>query len=143
MTYGNMDKAFNVLLRGGPLIAAHKGRYLKAPDGLSIEPGAFVSALEFASGASASVIGKPSSTFFETVIDSFGLAESSTGDFIMIGDDVVDDALAAKQLGLISVLVQSGKYLPGDETKYKNSPDFVCKDFEHFVTMYLNTKSHL
>ncbi len=43
-------------------------RYYETADGLSLGAGAFVSALEFASGRTADVIGKPSPLFFRTVL---------------------------------------------------------------------------
>lgn len=52
-----MNEAFRVLLDGGELIALHEARYFAVDDGLNIGPGAFVKALEFAAGISASVIG--------------------------------------------------------------------------------------
>ena len=52
-----------------PLIALHKARYLEASDNaLSLGPGPFVHALEDAARTSATVVGKPTRAFFETVL---------------------------------------------------------------------------
>lgn len=52
-----------------PLVALHKARYLEASDhALSLGPGPFVTALEDATRTSATVVGKPTRTFFETVL---------------------------------------------------------------------------
>ena len=52
-----------------PLIALHKARYLEASDhALSLGPGPFVHALEDAARTSATVVGKPTRGFFESVL---------------------------------------------------------------------------
>ena len=46
-------------------------------------PGPFVSALEFASGKKAEVVGKPESTFFNSVLKEIGFDATEV---VMIGD---------------------------------------------------------
>ena len=52
-------------------------------DGLALGPGAFVSALEYASGRVPELIGKPEPRFFEEVIEGFRCSKEAT---VMIGD---------------------------------------------------------
>jgi ribonucleotide monophosphatase NagD (HAD superfamily) len=89
------------------VIALHKGRYHESPSGLILDSGAFVAALEHATGKQAIVVGKPSQTFFELASDSFGCKPE---DLIMVGDDIINDIKGAQQMGIHSVLVQTGKY---------------------------------
>lgn len=72
-----------LVLSGGELIAIHKTRYYKRPDGLALGPGPFVTALEFASGKAASVVGKPDKLFYESVQQQLNCPMSET---VMIGD---------------------------------------------------------
>lgn len=65
------------------LIAVHKARYYKRTDGLSLGPGPFVEALEYASGKTATVVGKPQLEFFQSVLQEFSCSAEQT---VMIGD---------------------------------------------------------
>lgn len=145
-----------------PLIALHKARYIQAFDrALSLGPGPFVAALEEASGTRALVVGKPTKLFFETVIKSFrdGTAAEMTKDAAMtdggeggnigdggggriavIGDDVSADlGEGAIELGLWRVLVKTGKYRAGDESREgAYPPDEVCESFADFVDRFLD-----
>lgn len=72
-----------LVLGGAKLIAIHKTRYYKRPDGLALGPGPFVTALEFASGKQADVVGKPDRLFYEAVQSQLKCPLSET---VMIGD---------------------------------------------------------
>jgi ribonucleotide monophosphatase NagD (HAD superfamily) len=72
-----------ILMNGAELIAVHKGRYYSRGDGLALGPGPFVSALEFATGKTASVMGKPEKKFFLSALKGLNCKPHET---IMIGD---------------------------------------------------------
>eukprot|EP00192_Tetraselmis_astigmatica_P021426 CAMPEP_0117692164 /NCGR_PEP_ID=MMETSP0804-20121206/26161_1 /TAXON_ID=1074897 /ORGANISM="Tetraselmis astigmatica, Strain CCMP880" /LENGTH=262 /DNA_ID=CAMNT_0005505553 /DNA_START=108 /DNA_END=896 /DNA_ORIENTATION=+ len=124
-TYDRMNAAFRLLMDGAELIGVHKGRYLKAVDGLALGPGPYVSALEFASGKVATVVGKPAEAFFRMALGDLCAPEEA----VMIGDDAKDDIGGAKAAGLQALLVQTGKYMAGDEGRFGFSPDAVVEDF--------------
>ena len=98
---------------------------------LSLGPGGFVTCLEQASGCPpAIVMGKPSREFFhsalwqdENDVQSDDESSSSSSSFsarhvCMVGDDIVQDIEGAQRAGIgTTVLVQTGKYQEGDETK--------------------------
>jgi len=98
------------------LIAIHRAKYFKDKDhDLSLGPGGFVSLLEDAAGVTAKVVGKPSLAFFQSAIKSMGV---SAHEAVMIGDDIVSDIGGALSAGLgAAILVRTGKYLQGDESK--------------------------
>jgi ribonucleotide monophosphatase NagD (HAD superfamily) len=78
-----------------------------AAGGLALGPGAFVAALKHASGVPAHVVGKPSRTFFETVIADFGFESvpEEVRKIVIIGDDIEADlGGGALELGLWRVL---------------------------------------
>ncbi|KAI8999661.1 hypothetical protein BC832DRAFT_594540 [Gaertneriomyces semiglobifer] len=77
--------------------------------GGSVYPGAFVSALECATGRTAEVIGKPSLSFFRSALNELQLPADQV---TMIGDDVGDVALGAMQCGMLGLLVRTGKWRP-------------------------------
>ena len=97
----------NQVLDGAEIIALHKGRYHEGPSGLVLDSGAFVAALEHATGKQATLVGKPTQTFFNLASHSFGCKPE---DLIMVGDDLINDIKGAQQMGMHSVLVQTGKY---------------------------------
>lgn len=151
--YVALNTAFRVLMgehhtqRGlprsdRPLIATHRSRYLGDADGaLSLGPGPFVAALENATGKTAESVGKPERKFFELVLGSFGPdLRDQEGLVAVIGDDVQNDlGDGAVELGFWRVLVRTGKYRDGDETKEGiKPPDEVCDSFDSFVESLLD-----
>ncbi|THH02230.1 hypothetical protein EW026_g638 [Hermanssonia centrifuga] len=78
-TYEHLNTAFRILLSTPPkpLIATHRAKYIP---------------LEAATGVQAEVVGKPSRTFFEMVIDDFAEDELlPEGRIAIVGDDVETD----------------------------------------------------
>lgn len=78
-----MDGIGRLLLDGARLIAIHKTRYYKKPDGLALGPGPFVTALEYASGKKAEVMGKPDKHFYQSAQKELNCPMDET---VMIGD---------------------------------------------------------
>ncbi|KAG1840246.1 HAD-like domain-containing protein [Suillus subluteus] len=125
-----------------PLIALHKARYIESSGhGLALGPGPFVAALENATEREAEVLGKPSKGFFQTVIESLDCeSHDSEGCIAVIGDDVQADlGGGAIELCLWRILVKTGKYRPGDESKVGvHPPDEVYDSFADFVDSLLS-----
>ena len=122
-TYENMNKAFRLLETGYPLIAMGMNRYFREKDGLSLDAGPFIVALEYAANTKAVVIGKPSPEFFKTALQSVNCKAENA---VMIGDDVEADVIGALDAGLQGILVKTGKYKNGDEEKIKGRA--LCLD---------------
>ncbi|GAB1301874.1 Haloacid dehalogenase-like hydrolase domain-containing protein 2 [Apodemus speciosus] len=119
-----------LLLEGAPLIAIHKARYYKRKDGLALGPGPFVTALEYATDTKATVVGKPEKTFFlEALRDTDCVPEEA----VMIGDDCRDDVDGAQNIGMLGILVKTGKYKAADEEKINPPPYLTCESFPHAV----------
>jgi HAD superfamily hydrolase (TIGR01458 family) len=113
-SYRNLNKAFRLLMEGAPLLAMGNNRYFREPDGLSLDVGPFLAALEYASGVHPMVFGKPSRDFFATAVASLRCAPS-----LVVMDDAWTDVEGAIASGLQGVLVQTGKYRPGDEGRIR------------------------
>ena len=79
--------------------------------GITLDAGAFVALLEFASRKKSILIGKPSKTFYETVLHDLGFPPAQIA---MIGDDIESDIKGAAALGINTVLVKTGKFRPQD-----------------------------
>ena len=63
-TYERLNEAFRHLDAGAEFLAMGDNRYFREDDGMSLDIGPFVHALEYACGKQAKILGKPSQTFF-------------------------------------------------------------------------------
>jgi HAD superfamily hydrolase (TIGR01458 family) len=104
--YDNLNRVFRMIRDGGEIIAFQKNRYWLTTDGLVMDAGAFIAALEFATGQTARVFGKPSRRFFEEACASLRLPPERV---TMIGDDFTVDIAGAAAAGLQTVFVRTGK----------------------------------
>ncbi|WML67272.1 MAG: hypothetical protein METHP_00784 [Methanoregula sp. SKADARSKE-2] len=107
ITYESMNAAFRSLMNGAELIALERDRYWMAADGLSLSAGPFVSALEYATGKTAVVVGKPSKDFFALALEEMGLEPEEVA---MIGDDISTDIGGSQETGMTGILVRTGKF---------------------------------
>jgi HAD superfamily hydrolase (TIGR01458 family) len=105
--YDVLNRAFRQVMDGAELIALQKNRYWMRADGLSLDVGPFVAAIEFATGREAYVVGKPARGFFDQVLAAIGV---DAGAAAMVGDDIESDIGGALGAGLAAILVRTGKY---------------------------------
>ncbi|XP_048464869.1 phospholysine phosphohistidine inorganic pyrophosphate phosphatase isoform X2 [Rhincodon typus] len=108
-SYKNLNEAFQVLigLEKPVLLSLGRGRYYKETDGMKLDVGAYMKALEYACDIKAEVIGKPAKMFFLSALSDMDLEPDQV---IMIGDDIVNDVGGAQQCGMKAVQVRTGKY---------------------------------
>jgi HAD superfamily hydrolase (TIGR01458 family) len=104
--YDVLNRAFRLVMDGAELVALQRNRYWLTPDGLSLDVGPFVAALEYATARAAHVVGKPAPAFFHTILQTVG---ASAAEAAMVGDDVESDVGGAQRAGLAGVLVRTGK----------------------------------
>jgi len=100
-----LNGIFRAMMDGAELVALQHNRYWRRADGLSLDVGAYVAALEYASGREAVTVGKPARAFFLAAMADMGLERG-----VMVGDDVEADFGGAMAAGLPGVLVRTGKY---------------------------------
>ncbi|MBK8182238.1 MAG: TIGR01458 family HAD-type hydrolase [Candidatus Competibacteraceae bacterium] len=133
-TYQALNQCFRLLLEGLPLLAMGSSRYFRDEHGLNLDIGPFVAALEYAAEMEAVTLGKPASIFFQAAVNSLDLPLQ---DVVMVGDDAEMDVRGALAAGLRSVLVRTGKYRPGDETKVEPHGGRVFDDLDAVVDYIL------
>ncbi|HEY7828440.1 MAG TPA: HAD-IIA family hydrolase [Candidatus Limnocylindrales bacterium] len=111
-TYDNLNHAFRLVRGGAELVGMHRNPWWLTPDGPTLDSGAFVAGLEFATGRRATIIGKPAPAFFrEAAAELIATLPGATrANLAMVGDDVFSDILAAQRLGLRGIFVRSGKH---------------------------------
>lgn len=139
-TYARMNAAFRALMAGAPFLALATNRVFKDADGkLSLDAGAFVKALAHSSGTEALVLGKPSKDFFSMGAQSMGC---DLPDVAMVGDDAEHDVAGALASGVgAGILVKTGKFLDGDETRYRPPPTAVVADIADAVSLILDRQA--
>jgi len=122
ITYYNLNSAFRHIMQGADLIALENDRFWMAEDGLSLSAGPFIRALEFATNKKATIVGKPSKTFFELALRDMGLG---AGQVAMIGDDIITDIGGARSMGMQGILVRTGKYREDAVETTGIKPDYL------------------
>lgn len=107
LDYAALDAAFRAIRNGAELIALQRGRYFKDRDGDHIDTGALVAALEYSTGVSARLLGKPSLDFLTLAAESAGVRPQ---DVWVVGDDATSDIAMGNAAGAVTVQVETGKY---------------------------------
>ena len=105
-TYDDLDAAFRALRAGAELVATQVNRIAIRDDGEHLDTGGWVRLLEYATGASARVLGKPSPEFFTAPLDALGRGPDTA---LVVGDDLAADIGSGRSVGAVTVLVRSGK----------------------------------
>ncbi|MEP7351693.1 MAG: TIGR01458 family HAD-type hydrolase [Acidobacteriota bacterium] len=132
--FATLNRAFR-LLKSNPeakLVALGMTRFWQAADGLRLDAGAYVAALEYATGRPALVMGKPAAAFFHAaihILNSRLRAPNAldVSDVLMVGDDLIVDVGGAQQAGLAGALVRTGKFRKGDLAHASVKPDYILE----------------
>lgn len=105
------------ILTGASLVGMHETSIYAKNSKRYPGVGAILKLLEFATSCSYTVVGKPSVAFYEESL--LGLQkqkkDANFENIIMISDDVKGDLGGAKEMGMKTVFVTSGKYKTADE----------------------------
>lgn len=121
VSYSNLNKAFQLIKEHTEILALQKGRYYYDSTGKNLDTGAFVSMMEYASNKTSTVLGKPSESFFNILLQDLKLNPS---EILIIGDDITTDIVGANKICANSALVKTGKYQ--DQMHLKTgTPDYV------------------
>lgn len=136
-TYERLNAGFRLVMNGAPLLAIARNRYFREDEGLSLDMGPFVAALEYATGVEAELYGKPAPGFFREALQHLGCDAPDT---LMVGDDVESDVQGALDAGLQAALVRTGKYRDGDE-QHMDARGVLFDDFPALVDRLLQERS--
>ncbi|HTO73023.1 MAG TPA: HAD-IIA family hydrolase [Gemmatimonadales bacterium] len=104
-----MQSAFELLHGGARFVALSRDRYFQSRQGLTLDAGPFVAALEYATGRSAEVVGKPSEGYFREALATLGPGIDPAR-VAMVGDDLWSDIQGAQRVGCQAWLVRTGKF---------------------------------
>lgn len=124
LTYTDLRDATLALRRGADFLATSRDPTYPMPDGLWPGTGAIVTALEYASGRAAAIVGKPEPQLFLTALDRLG-----PGATLVVGDKLDQDIGAAKRIGLDAALVLTGGTTREEaDAPNEHPPDRVAPD---------------
>jgi HAD superfamily hydrolase (TIGR01458 family) len=105
-TYGKLNAVFRRLVDGAPLVAMQRNRWWPTADGPSLDAGMFVAGLEYSARVEATIIGKPSPAIYR---EACRLLRVEPGEAMMVGDDLESDLPPAREIGMRTCLVRTGK----------------------------------
>jgi HAD superfamily hydrolase (TIGR01450 family) len=103
LVYDDLRVATLALARGADFLATSRDPTHPMPDGLWPGTGAILAALEYASGRTAAIVGKPEPQLVLTAIDRMG-----DGRTLAVGDRLDTDVAGATKAGVDAALVLSG-----------------------------------
>ena len=124
LNYDLLNLAYGALVAGAALVALQREPYFRADGRRNIDTGAVVAALEFASGKTATVVGKPNPMFLSLALRSLG-GRVDKNDVWIVGDDRLTDIAGGQAAGIHTVLVRTGKYLDQLNIVDAAEPDVV------------------
>jgi HAD superfamily hydrolase (TIGR01458 family) len=123
-TFEVLNRAYHGLRGGARLIALHKNRvWNNGVDGVVLDAGPYVAALEYASGVEAELVGKPSRRFFELAVAEIGLPPAEV---LVVGDDLEADCRGGAAAGCRTALVLTGGTTRAALETSGFTPDRVC-----------------
>jgi ribonucleotide monophosphatase NagD (HAD superfamily) len=121
-SYMNLARAFHELEGGAELYSLHKNRWWQTKHGPALDAGAFVAGLEYATQIEATVIGKPSTAYFEAALNALDADARMTW---MVGDDIEADIAGGQAHGMRTILVRTGKFRPDAVEATPTRPDGI------------------
>ncbi len=136
-SFAKLNRAFLHLMDGAELIALQRDRYWLRGDGLALDAGPFVAALEYATGRTATLCGKPAATFYRVAVASLGAdAPPDARHVVMIGDDLWGDIQGAQQAGLSAWMVRTGKFREDVLTESAILPDKIIDSVAELPSLF-------
>jgi HAD superfamily hydrolase (TIGR01458 family) len=127
-SYMNLARAFDEIQAGADLYCLHKNRWWQTARGPMLDGGAFVAALEYATGVEATVVGKPSAACFAAALAALDAEPELTW---MVTDDLEQDVRGAQLFGMKTVLLRTGKFRPEVLERSSTIPDAVLSSIAH------------
>ncbi|MGI9419248.1 MAG: TIGR01458 family HAD-type hydrolase [Geminicoccaceae bacterium] len=135
--WDRLNVLFRMMRQGAVLVALHKNRYCRRDGEIALDLGPFVAALDYAAGTQASIVGKPSSLFFDLALADLGLDVQSVA---MVGDDIEADIGGARRAGMTTIQVKTGKFTPKDREHPSIRPDHLIQSAADLSGLLLDQK---
>lgn len=127
------------LLSGASLVGMHETSIYAKNNKRYPGVGAVLKMLEFATSVDYAVVGKPSTAFYNEALKRLKEQDSSAefSNITIISDDVKGDLGGAKEMGMETIFVTSGKYKTASEIvpflQADLRPDFIYADMQEIL----------
>ena len=127
------------LLSGAALVGMHETSIYAKNNKRYPGVGAVLKLLEFATSVSYDVVGKPSNAFYKEALKQLQVQSphANFSDITMISDDVKGDLGGAKEIGMKTIFVTSGKYKTAKEIvpflEQRLKPDLVYANMQEIL----------
>ncbi len=131
-SYMNLARAFSEIQAGAAFYCLHKNRWWQTARGPLLDAGAFVAGLEYATGVEATVLGKPSPSYFAAALDALDAEPELTW---LVTDDAEEDVPGARLFGMRTALVRTGKFRPESLESAHVTPDIVVSSLAQFPAL--------
>lgn len=122
LTIRELQPAFRRILEGAAFYALQRNRYFLRRGTLVTDLGPVAAFLAYAAGREPETLGKPSPLLYDAIAREAGVRRE---EMVMVGDDAEFDVSASVSLGMAAVLVRTGKYRAGEETRVAPPPTAV------------------
>ena len=131
ISWRDLAEASYAVAAGALFVATNTDRTFPTPQGIAPGSGAFVAAVQEASGVTPLVAGKPEPTLYRNAIDRF-----QSKNALVIGDRLDTDIAGAVNAGLTSLLVLSGICSAKQAVlaSVGQRPDLIAADLQGLVT---------
>ena len=127
MTYQKLCKAASDIAAGATFIGVNNDGVWPVEEGVRPGVGAFVAALETATGRKAHIVGKPNPKMLQIAMEK---AKALPNETLMVGDKPDSDIIMGKRVGARTALMLTGLTSPQDLPRLSENerPDLVAKD---------------
>jgi 5'-nucleotidase len=105
LTYERLKRGLQAILNGAAFYAVNRDPRLPVEDGFEPGTGSIATALEYASGLRAEIIGKPAPGIVQQAMRSLDVSPDET---LMVGDGLDLDIVAGRAAGVTTALVLTG-----------------------------------
>lgn len=133
LDYQKLAIADYLIRNGANYLATNADTHFVAEDGLGPDAGGTVGFLRATTGREPLITGKPSQVMFDLVLERTG---ATPHDLAIIGDQLEADMQMARDFGLLSVLVLSGKTKRDDLDKADFTPDYVVESVANLTPLF-------
>src|SRR4051794_33818493 len=130
VTYAKLKRAALLVQRGAELVASNPDRTFPQTDGLWPGAGSLLAAVEAATGATPTIVGKPHPPLFESARDRAGARNP-----LVVGDRLDTDIAGANRLGWDSLLVLTGVSTRDELATASVKPTFVAPDLRFLADL--------
>ncbi len=121
-TFARLNQAFRALHGGANLVAIQKNRFWDPGEGVCLDAGPFVAALEYATSKDAVLVGKPSTPFFVTAAEFLAVPLDRVA---VVGDSVANDVVGGQKAGCLGVAVRTGTFREEHLDGLEQPPDAI------------------